>query len=254
MHSLSGRKVEVVYGDTDSIFLHVPNATMKEAFNIGQKVVDQATMTNISPMELKLEKIYQTCCLQTKKRYTGQAFESYEQFLQTQDHHNNLETAIWFAQNRKGGFLDSKGIETIRKDQCGLVQKATGRFLQGIFHSSDFSKAREGIFKTVFDAQVASFSANALPELLQSLDYTSTIPFAPKITQRSYYENIGVSNSFIGFTMQDFIFSKDLKLGMYAWNRGGPAHTLPPQAVVALQISENLLPEESDRADASKVH
>lgn len=27
----------------------------------------------------------------------------------------------------------------------------------------------------------------------------------------------------------DFIFSKDIKLGLYAWNRGGPAHTLPPQ-------------------------
>ena len=57
---------KVIYGDTDSIFVIVPNRTKEEAFRIGAEIVDAVTNDNPKPVKLKLEKVYYPCILQVK--------------------------------------------------------------------------------------------------------------------------------------------------------------------------------------------
>lgn len=54
----------VVYGDTDSIFVLVPNRTKEEAFQIGSEIAEAVTNANPKPVKLKLEKVYLPCILQ----------------------------------------------------------------------------------------------------------------------------------------------------------------------------------------------
>lgn len=56
---------EVVYGDTDSIFIKLPGRTTKEAFAFGREFCDAVTASNPPPVQLKLEKVYGATLLQT---------------------------------------------------------------------------------------------------------------------------------------------------------------------------------------------
>ncbi len=95
-------EAKVVYGDTDSLFIHFPGKTRAEAFRLSQRIVDEVTASNPKPVKLKLEKVYQPCILQTKKRYVGYSYETPEQEEPT---------------------YDAKGIETVRRDGCPATAK-----------------------------------------------------------------------------------------------------------------------------------
>lgn len=93
---------KVIYGDTDSLFVIVPNRSRSEAFRIGNEIAETITKENPYPVKLKLEKVYQPCILQTKKRYVGYMYESADQ-----------EKPVY----------EAKGIETVRRDGCPAVGK-----------------------------------------------------------------------------------------------------------------------------------
>lgn len=86
---------EVVYGDTDSLFIHFPGRSKEEAFDLGKEIADSVTNMNPKPMKLKFEKVYYPCILQTKKRYVGYMYE-----------HKDQEVPVFNA----------KGTETVRRD------------------------------------------------------------------------------------------------------------------------------------------
>lgn len=48
---------EVVYGDTDSLFVYLPGKSKEDAFRIGQEIVDLVTSQNPRPIKLKFEKV-----------------------------------------------------------------------------------------------------------------------------------------------------------------------------------------------------
>ncbi|UMM22140.1 hypothetical protein L5515_003507 [Caenorhabditis briggsae] len=102
---------EVIYGDTDSLFVLVRGASVEEAFEIGRRIADDVTNSNPDPVVLKLEKVYKGCVLETKKRYAGWMYE-----------HENDE-----------GSLDAKGIETVRRDTCPIVSEVLEKSLGLIF-------------------------------------------------------------------------------------------------------------------------
>lgn len=114
----------VVYGDTDSLFVQVRGATRDEAFEVGETIVRKAAEMFPKPMALKLEKVYQPCLLQTKKRYVGYAYESRSQAIP---------------------IFDAKGIETVRRDSCPLVQKALERTLRLLFETKDLTIVRKDL-------------------------------------------------------------------------------------------------------------
>ena len=93
---------KVVYGDTDSVFVQLPNVTsLQAAFAIGEDIVKRVTARHPWPMELELEKVYWPCCLVSKKRYVGMAYSSPAQKVAT---------------------FDAKGIETVRRDTLCRVR------------------------------------------------------------------------------------------------------------------------------------
>ena len=105
----------VVYGDTDSVFVLVKNASMDRAFAVGHEIAAAITALNPKPMKLKFEKVYRPCVLLTKKRYVGYKYEHVDE---------------------REGVLDAKGIETIRRDTCPIVSKMMDKCLRYIKYRS----------------------------------------------------------------------------------------------------------------------
>jgi DNA polymerase zeta len=112
---------KVCYGDTDSMFVQVPGRTKEEAFDIGEQIAEAVTKMNPHPVKLKLEKVYQPCILQTKKRYVGSMYESRDQ---------------------KEPTFEAKGIETVRRDGCPAASKMLEKSLKILFETYDVSKVK----------------------------------------------------------------------------------------------------------------
>lgn len=70
---------EVIYGDTDSMFVEFKSITREEAFRRAERLCELITLANPNPIKLKLEKIYSECVLLSKKHYGGYAFDTPEQ-------------------------------------------------------------------------------------------------------------------------------------------------------------------------------
>eukprot|EP01133_Synstelium_polycarpum_P008023 gene8023-9426_t len=112
---------QVVYGDTDSLFILVPGVSKETAFEIGQKIADRVTAMNPRPVKLVLDKVYHPCLLVNKKRYVGYMYERPDQ-----------EVPVF----------DAKGIETVRRDTCKLVSKMMEASIRVLFDSKDLSLVR----------------------------------------------------------------------------------------------------------------
>lgn len=69
-------KGQVLYGDTDSIFFHVPGLPLSAAFPAGLELAAEITRLFPYPMEMKFEKVYESLFLVSKKRYYGKSYES----------------------------------------------------------------------------------------------------------------------------------------------------------------------------------
>lgn len=100
---------EVVYGDTDSLFVHLKGRTKDQAFKIGEEMAAKVTAMNPEPIKLKFEKVYHPCVLLAKKRYVGFKYE---------------------YRNQKEPEFDAKGIETVRRDGNPAVQKIEEKALK----------------------------------------------------------------------------------------------------------------------------
>lgn len=113
---------EVVYGDTDSLFVHLKGRSREEAFKIGKEIVTAVTDTLPRPIKLQFEKVYHPCVLLAKKRYVGYKYEKPEQSVPV---------------------FDAKGTETIRRDGTSAVQKIEEKALKLLFETADLSQIKE---------------------------------------------------------------------------------------------------------------
>ncbi|KAK8698089.1 hypothetical protein V6N13_114220 [Hibiscus sabdariffa] len=114
-------KANVIYGDTDSMFVLLKGRSVEESFKIGREIATAITAMNPYPVTLKMEKVYHPCFLLTKKRYVGYSYESADQAKP---------------------IFDAKGIETVRRDTCGAVSKTLEQSLRLFFEHQDISKVR----------------------------------------------------------------------------------------------------------------
>ncbi|KAJ2234000.1 DNA polymerase zeta [Coemansia sp. RSA 485] len=125
-HTVWGARV--VYGDTDSVFIHLPGKSRESAFQLGKEIAEAVTERSPAPIKLKFEKVYQPCVLLTKKRYAGWMFTSVDQ---------------------KEPLLDVKGMELVRRDGC----KATQRILEGtmdiLFKTNDLSLVKSFVIAEI---------------------------------------------------------------------------------------------------------
>lgn len=143
---------KVVYGDTDSLFVLLPGRTKDEAFKIGAEIAQRVTSSNPKPIKLQMDKVYQPCCLLSKKRYVGYKYEKSTQLKP---------------------ILEAKGIETVRRDGCPAVVKTMESVIRILFETRDLS-----LIRTYLERQWS------------------------KIWSGRY-------------SLKDFIFAKEVKLGNY---------------------------------------
>jgi DNA polymerase zeta len=118
---LTGYGASVIYGDTDSLFIRIPGVSKATAFALGRMVAANVSKTNPVPVKLKFEKVYLPCILETKKRYVG---------------------FMWETENQTEPEFEAKGIETIRRDGCGLTRKMLERSLKILFRTKDVSQVK----------------------------------------------------------------------------------------------------------------
>ncbi|KAJ2740132.1 DNA polymerase zeta, partial [Coemansia sp. BCRC 34490] len=128
---------EVVYGDTDSMFLHFPGKSRQTAFSLGQEIADAVTRLNPKPVKLKFEKVYQPCVLLTKKRYSGW---------------------MYTAADQAEPQLDVKGMELVRRDGCKIQQKILEGAIDVLFRENDLS-----LVKSFVVAQITKVLRREVP-------------------------------------------------------------------------------------------
>ncbi|KAF3039111.1 DNA polymerase zeta [Didymella keratinophila] len=121
IHATERWGAEVVYGDTDSLFIYLKGRTRDQAFTIGEEISKAITDANPRPIKLKFEKVYHPCVLLAKKRYVG---FKYEHRAQTEPD------------------FDAKGIETVRRDGTPAEQKIEERALKILFRTADLSQVK----------------------------------------------------------------------------------------------------------------
>ena len=121
IHATEKWGAEVVYGDTDSLFIHLKGRTREQAFTIGEEISAAVSAANPRPIKLKFEKVYHPCVLLAKKRYVGFKYED---------------------RNQKEPEFDAKGIETVRRDGTPAEQKIEERALKILFRTSDLSQVK----------------------------------------------------------------------------------------------------------------
>ena len=121
IHSMEKWEAEVVYGDTDSLFVYLKGRTKDEAFDIGNEIAKTITDMNPRPIKLKFEKVYLPCVLLAKKRYVGFKYES---------------------KTQKEPDFDAKGIETVRRDGTPAEQKIEEKALKILFRTADLSEVK----------------------------------------------------------------------------------------------------------------
>lgn len=112
---------QVIYGDTDSVMVKFGTKDLAEAMKLGEEAATYVSSKFIKPIKLEFEKVYFPYLLINKKRYAG----------------------LYWTQPEKYDKMDTKGIETVRRDNCRLVQNVIETVLRMILIDQDVQGAQE---------------------------------------------------------------------------------------------------------------
>ncbi|KAF2743478.1 catalytic subunit DNA polymeras-like protein delta [Sporormia fimetaria CBS 119925] len=120
---------EVIYGDTDSVMVKFGTTELAEAMKLGQEAADYVSGKFVKPIKLEFEKVYFPYLLINKKRYAG----------------------LYWTNPNKYDKMDTKGIETVRRDNCRLVQTVIETSLRMLLIDRDVNGAQEFVKETISD-------------------------------------------------------------------------------------------------------
>jgi DNA polymerase delta subunit 1 len=112
---------QVIYGDTDSVMVKFGPSDLAKAMELGQEAADFVSQKFIKPIKLEFEKVYYPYLLINKKRYAG----------------------LYWTNTAKYDKMDTKGIETVRRDNCRLVQTVIDTSLRMLLIDRDVQGAQE---------------------------------------------------------------------------------------------------------------
>lgn len=112
---------QVIYGDTDSVMVKFGTKDLAEAMKLGEEAANFVSSKFIKPIKLEFEKVYFPYLLINKKRYAG----------------------LFWTNPNKYDKMDTKGIETVRRDNCMLVQTVIEKVLRMILIDQDVQGAQE---------------------------------------------------------------------------------------------------------------
>jgi DNA polymerase delta subunit 1 len=108
---------QVIYGDTDSVMVHFGVSTVAEAIRLGLEAAQLVSAKFLKPIKLEFEKVYYPYLLMSKKKYAG----------------------MFWTKPDKPDKMDCKGIESVRRDNCGIVRYAVDRVLHKILEQQDIA-------------------------------------------------------------------------------------------------------------------
>ncbi|GBG84624.1 hypothetical protein CBR_g38906 [Chara braunii] len=120
---------EVIYGDTDSVMVKFGVSCIEDAMKLGKEAADFISSTFPKPIRLEFEKVYYPYLLISKKRYAG---------------------LLW-TKPEKYDKMDTKGIETVRRDNCMLVKNLVNECLHKILIERDIPGAVQYVKNTITD-------------------------------------------------------------------------------------------------------
>jgi DNA polymerase delta subunit 1 len=112
---------QVIYGDTDSVMVKFGVKDLATAMKLGEEAAQYVSSKFIKPIKLEFEKVYFPYLLINKKRYAG----------------------LYWTNPDKYDKMDTKGIETVRRDNCRLVQNVIETVLRMILVDRDVKGAEE---------------------------------------------------------------------------------------------------------------
>lgn len=112
---------QVIYGDTDSVMVKFGTTELAEAMKLGEEAANYVSSKFVKPIKLEFEKVYFPYLLINKKRYAG----------------------LYWTKPEKYDKMDTKGIETVRRDNCLLVQTVIEKVLRMILIDRDVPGAQE---------------------------------------------------------------------------------------------------------------
>lgn len=115
------RDAEVIYGDTDSVMVCAGVETVAEAIELGKKGAVLVTSKFPKPIKLEFEKVYYPWLLMAKKKYAG----------------------LFWTNADKWDKIDAKGIESVRRDNCGMVRHVVSEVIEKILVQRDTAGAVE---------------------------------------------------------------------------------------------------------------
>lgn len=118
---------QVIYGDTDSVMVKFGEKDLKKTMELGQEAAEFVSAKFIKPIKLEFEKIYFPYLLINKKRYAG----------------------LYWTNPVKYDKMDTKGIETVRRDNCRLVQIVIETVLKKILIDRDLDAAQDYVKETI---------------------------------------------------------------------------------------------------------
>lgn len=144
---------EVVYGDTDSVFVKIPSDDLEEISKKAEEIVKYMNERLPEGIELEFEKIFKRFLPLTKKRYAAW------QFVKGSDG--------WEEK------IETKGIETVRRDWCPLISDTLMTVLSIILKENDKKRAVK-YFKDV----IKKLLNNEIP--ITKLVVTKTMTKSPK--------------------------------------------------------------------------
>lgn len=105
----------VIYGDTDSVMVKFGPTDLPSCMKLGLEAAEFVSTKFIKPIKLEFEKVYFPYLLINKKRYAG----------------------LYWTKTDKPDKMDTKGIETVRRDNCRLVQNVIETVLQKVLRERD---------------------------------------------------------------------------------------------------------------------
>lgn len=171
----------VVYGDTDSVMVKFGCSEISEAMRLGREAAEFVSAQFLKPISLEFEKVFSPFLLMNKKRYAGLMWTKPDKFQK----------------------IDCKGIETVRRDFCLLVQQMVDDALKALLIRRDPAGAMEMTKKRIQDLLMnrVDMSYLVLSKSLGREDYAAKMAHvelakklrkrdpatAPQIGDRVYY-------------------------------------------------------------------
>lgn len=120
---------KVIYGDTDSVMVKFGPKDLKECMDLGLEAAKHVSDKFIKPIKLEFEKVYFPYLLINKKRYAG----------------------IYWTRPEAFDKMDTKGIETVRRDNCRLVQTVIDTVLRRMLIDRDPVGAQKYVQQVISD-------------------------------------------------------------------------------------------------------